>query len=80
MFAGLLLSTYVPFITSDLHLVKTWLQQWLSRWYTHANSVIRGQTDVKRLQSVQSSVARQLQPVFSSTLAYITLVTYSLHD
>ena len=64
-FAGLLIFTYALFVTSELHLLKTWLIQSLSQWFTHcldclrcANSVVHGLTNVKGLKSVQISVAR----------------------
>ena len=35
MFAWLLNFIYAPFTTSDLHLLKTWLSQWLPQWFSH---------------------------------------------
>jgi len=28
-------NTHTHFVTWQLHLLKTWLQKWLSQWFTH---------------------------------------------
>ena len=62
MFAKLLISIYVLFVTSELHLTEdVTIEVALSvvdSLLDYANSVIHVKTRVKRLQSVQNSVAR----------------------